>query len=75
MYHTIPRAACRVAGRMAPHLARLGLMLVIFAGLGLVIGCGRSRGPVVQFVEGKVVLDGDFAPYHLDTCTSRAVGI
>ena len=59
MYHTIPRAACRVAGRMAPHLARLGLMLVIVAGLVLVVGCGRSRGPVVQFVEGKVVLDGE----------------
>ena len=59
MYHTIPRAACRVAGRMAAHLARGGLMLVIVAGLGLVVGCGRSRGPVVQFVEGKVVLDGE----------------
>jgi hypothetical protein len=34
-------------------------MLVIVAGLGLVVGCGRSRGPVVQFVEGKVVLDGE----------------
>jgi len=34
-------------------------MLVIVVGLGLVVGCSRSRGPVVQFVEGKVVLDGE----------------
>jgi hypothetical protein len=34
-------------------------MLLIVAGLGLVVGCGRSRSPVVQFVEGKVVLDGE----------------
>lgn len=59
MHHIIPRAARRVAGRTAPHLARRGLMLVIVAGLGLVVGCGRNRGPAVQFVEGKVVLDGE----------------
>jgi len=34
-------------------------MLLIVAGLGLVVGCGRNAGPVVQFVEGKVVLDGE----------------
>jgi len=33
-------------------------MLVIVAGLGLVVGCGRNAGPVVQFVEGKMILDG-----------------
>ena len=59
MHHPIPPAVCRVAGRTAPHLARRGLMLVIVAGLGLVVGCGRSRGPVVQFVEGKMILDGE----------------
>ena len=59
MHHIIPAAACRLAGRTAPHLARRGLVLVILAGLGLVVGCGRNRGPVVQFVEGKVVLDGE----------------
>jgi hypothetical protein len=59
MHHTIPHATCRVAGRTAPRLASYGLMLVSVAGLGLVVGCGRSLGPVVQFVEGKVVLDGE----------------
>jgi len=34
------------------------LILAIVAGLSLVFGCGRNAGPVVQFVEGKVILDG-----------------
>ena len=59
MHHIIPAVACRVAGRTVPHVARRGLVLVILAGLGLVFGCGRNRGPAVQFVEGKVVLDGE----------------
>ena len=59
MHHTIPHAVSRVAGRAAPRLARGGLMLVIVVGLGLVVGCGRNAGPVVQFVEGKVILDGE----------------
>ena len=59
MHHIMPPAVCRLAGRTAPHLARRGLVLVIVAGLGLVVGCGRNRGPAVQFVEGKVVLDGE----------------
>jgi hypothetical protein len=59
MHHIIPPAACRVAGRASTHRQCHGLMLVIVAGLGLVVGCGRNRGPVVQFVEGKVVLDGE----------------
>ena len=59
MHHIIPHAVSRVAGRTAPRLASHALMLVIVAGLGLVVGCGRNRGPAVQFVEGKVVLDGE----------------
>ena len=59
MHHIIPHAVSRVAGRTAPRLASHALMLVIVAGLGLVVGCGRDRSPVVQFVEGKVVLDGE----------------
>ena len=59
MHHPILPAACRVAGRTAPRLARRGPMLVIVAGLGLVVGCGRNAGPVVQFVEGKMILDGE----------------
>jgi len=59
MHHIIPPAACRVVGRTAPYLACQGLMLVLVTGLGLVGGCGRNAGPVVQFVEGKVVLDGE----------------
>jgi hypothetical protein len=59
MHHIIPHAGCRVAGRAVTHRQCHGLILVIVAGLGLVVGCGRSRSPVVQFVEGKVVLDGE----------------
>ena len=59
MHHIIPHAVSRVAGRTAPRLASHALMLVIVAGLGLVVGCGRNRGPAVQFVEGKVVLDSE----------------
>ncbi|MCX7431736.1 MAG: hypothetical protein NTY17_12185 [Planctomycetia bacterium] len=59
MHHIMPPAVCRLASRTAPHLARRGFVLVIVAGLGLVVGCGRNRGPAVQFVEGKVVLDGE----------------
>jgi len=59
MHHIITPAACRLASRTAPRLTSHGLMLVIVAGLGLVVGCGRNRGPAVQFVEGKVVLDGE----------------
>jgi len=59
MHPTIPHVVSGVAARPAPLLASRGLMLVIVVGLGLVVGCSRSRGPVVQFVEGKVVLDGE----------------
>ena len=59
MHHIIPHATCRVACRTAVYLPCQGLMLVLVAGLGLVVGCGRNAGPVVQFVEGKVVLDGE----------------
>ena len=59
MQSIIPPAVSRVAGRTVPHVARRGLMLAIVAGLGLVVGCGRNAGPVVQFVEGKMILDGE----------------
>ena len=59
MHHSIPHAACRLAVQMPSYLASHGLMLVIVVGLGLVVGCGRNAGPVVQFVEGKIVLDGE----------------
>lgn len=32
-------------------------MIALAVGLGCLVGCGRN-GPVVQFVEGRVVLDG-----------------
>jgi len=59
MHHSIPHAACRLAVQTPSYLACHGLMLVIVVGLGLVVGCGRNAGPVVQFVEGKIVLDGE----------------
>ena len=55
MHHIIPSAACLAATHREYHR----LMLVIVAGLGLVVGCSRNRGPAVQFVEGKVILDGE----------------
>lgn len=58
MHRTIPHAVCRAAGQAFARQSRHGLILVIVAGVGLVIGCGRNAGPVVQFVEGKVILDG-----------------
>ena len=39
--------------RIAPWLG-----LVAVAVTALIVGCGRGSGPVVQFVEGKVLLDG-----------------
>ena len=61
MHHAIPHAVGRVAGRAVPRSVSHGRMLVIVVGLGLglVVGCGRNRGPVVQFVEGKMILDGE----------------
>lgn len=59
MHSTIAHAVSRDAGRVFTHLPCHGLMLVIVAGLGLVVGCGRNAGPVVQFVEGQMILDGE----------------
>ena len=59
MNHTIPNTACQVAARALTYRQCNALMMVIVAGLGLVVGCGRNRGPVVQFIEGKVVLEGE----------------
>lgn len=47
-----PRCARRPVGGRCRGLASMSVV-----GLVLLVGCGRS-GPVVQFVEGKVVLDG-----------------
>jgi len=43
-----------VRGRPSPRYVALLAVAVI----GLVAGCWRSSGPAVQFVEGKVLLDG-----------------
>jgi hypothetical protein len=59
MHHTIAHAVSRAAGGAFKHQPCHGLILVLVAGLGLVVGCGRNAGPVVQFVEGKVVLEGE----------------
>lgn len=59
MYPITPHAACRVPARAVAAQPSFGLVLLIGAGLGLIVGCGRNAGPVVQFVEGKVVLDGE----------------
>ena len=58
MQRTIPHAVCRAAGRALTHQPCHGAILAIVAGLGLVVGCGRNAGPVVQFIEGKVILEG-----------------
>jgi len=55
---TISQAVCREAGMAFTHQSCHGLILVIVAGVGLVVGCGRNAGPMVQFVEGRVILDG-----------------
>jgi len=59
MHRIILHATCRVACRAFAHQSYVTLVLLLAAGLGLFVGCGRNAGPVVQFVEGKVVLDGE----------------
>lgn len=58
MHQDISRGACRIGGRTSALQRCPVLVLLIAAILGLVAGCGRNAGPVVQFVEGKVILDG-----------------
>lgn len=57
MHHTGSPAACRASARGLAYLPVLRIGLLV--GVGLIAGCGRNAGPVVQFVEGKVVLDGE----------------
>ena len=57
MHRSIPPATCRAASRLSSQQPHPGFLLLV--GLGLVVGCGRNAGPVVQFVEGKVILDGE----------------
>ena len=59
MHSTISPAVSRAAGWAFTRQSCNGLILVIVTGLGLVVGCGRNAGPVVQFVEGKMILDGE----------------
>ena len=54
---TISQTVCREAGMAFTHQS-CRLILVIVAGVCLVVGCGRNAGPMVQFVEGRVILDG-----------------
>lgn len=53
-----PAAVRRQRDRVALHLPGGVLVPVMLVGLGLIAGCGRNAGPIVQFVEGKVLLDG-----------------
>lgn len=56
MHRSVLHATCRAACRAFARQSCLGFLLLV--GLGLVVGCGRNAGPLVQFVEGKVMLDG-----------------
>jgi hypothetical protein len=59
MNFTITPAANRNTGRGWATIPSGWLPSMITVGLGLLLGCGCGRsGPVVQFVEGRVVLDG-----------------
>jgi hypothetical protein len=58
MISTNPTAMRRRSDRVASYLPGGGLIPLMLVGLGLIVGCGRNTGPVVQFVEGKVLLDG-----------------
>lgn len=51
-------AATRRRGDRAAFLPSRGSVAALIVGLALGAGCGRHAGPVVQFVEGLVLLDG-----------------
>ena len=63
MHYSITPAANRntsrgwatIPSRWLPSM--ISIAIAVAVGLGCLVGCGRS-GPVVQFVEGRVVLDG-----------------
>ena len=40
------------------HGSRVMAICLFAVGLALAVGCGRSTGPAVEFVEGVVLLDG-----------------
>ena len=44
--------------RSVIYRSRLTAVCLVAVGLALAVGCGRSKGPAVEFVEGMVLLDG-----------------
>ena len=44
--------------RSVIYRSRVTAVCLIAVGLALAVGCGRSKGPAVEFVEGMVLLDG-----------------